>query len=42
MVDIIEKAITEMLENQQDKVDLKSMPSAFFEFFEVTEAEIAA
>ena len=42
MVDLIEKAITEMLANSQDKVDLKTMPAAFFDYFEVTESELAA
>lgn len=40
-MDIIEQALVEMLENPQ-RVDLKSLPMAFFDYFEVTEAEKAA
>lgn len=42
MVDVIEQALTDMLENQQGRVDLKALPAAFFDYFEVTEAEMAA
>lgn len=41
-MDIIEQAIADMLENPQGRVDLKSLPAAFFDYFEVTEAEKAA
>ena len=41
-MDIIEQALNTMLETQEGRVDLKTMPAAFFDYFEVTEAEMAA
>ena len=41
-MDIIEQALTTMLETQEGRVDLKALPAAFFDYFEVTEAEMAA
>ncbi len=41
-MDYIEQALHTMLENPQGRVDLKALPSAFFDYFEVTEDELAA
>lgn len=44
-MDILEQALTQMLEgaeNPHGRIELKSLPAAFFDYFEVTEAEMAA
>ena len=41
-MDFIEQALSDMLENPQGRVDLKALPAAFFDYFEVTEDEKAA
>lgn len=41
-MDVIEQALADLLENPQGCVDLKKLPAAFFDYFEVTEAEMAA
>ena len=44
-MDILEQALSDMLEsgdNAQNRIELKSLPAAFFDYFEVTEAEMAA
>lgn len=41
-MDYIEQALHEMLENPQGRVDLKTLPSAFFDYFEVMDEEKAA
>ena len=43
-MDIIEQALTDMLtgHDHQGRIELKTLPAAFFDYFEVTEAEKAA
>ncbi len=41
-MDYIEQALHNMLDNPQGRVDLKALPAAFFDYFEVTEEELAA
>lgn len=44
-MDILEQALTDMLVSHdipQNRIELKSLPAAFFDYFEVTEAEKAA
>jgi hypothetical protein len=43
-MDILEQALTDMLETRtgEGRIELKSLPAAFFDYFEVTEAEKAA
>lgn len=41
-MDYIEQALHNMLDDPQGRVDLKALPAAFFDYFEVTEDELAA
>lgn len=38
----LEQALADMLVNPEGRVDLKTLPPAFFDYFEVSEAEKAA
>ena len=43
-MDFIDLALHELMESRKDegRIELKGLPTAFFDYFEVTEAEKAA